>query len=58
MSSCPALLYISEEGFVDLEKEFEQNELNSVVYIISIAMQISNFAVNYKVPHPSLSQTA
>ena len=37
----------SEE--VDLEKEFEQNELNSAVYLISIAMQISNFAVNYKV---------
>ena len=34
---------------VDLEKEFEQNELNSAVYLISIAMQISNFAVNYKV---------
>lgn len=34
---------------IDLEKEFEQNELNSAVYLISIAMQISNFAVNYKV---------
>ena len=34
---------------VDLEKEFEQNELNSAVYLISMAMQISNFAVNYKV---------
>ena len=39
----------SDEEFVDLEKEFEQNELNSAVYLISIAMQISNFAVNYKV---------
>ena len=34
---------------VDLEAEFEQNELNSAVYLISMAMQISNFAVNYKV---------
>ena len=34
---------------VDLEKDFEQNELNSAVYLISMAMQISNFAVNYKV---------
>ena len=39
----------SDEEFVDLEKEFEQNELNSAVYLISIAMQLSNFAVNYKV---------
>ena len=41
------LLFRSEE--IDLEKEFEQNELNSAVYLISMAMQISNFAVNYKV---------
>ena len=39
---------------MDLEKEFEQNELNSAVYLISIAMQISNFAVNYKVSRPSI----
>ena len=39
----------SEEEFVDLEKEFEENELNSAVYLISVAMQLSNFAVNYKV---------
>lgn len=37
-----------DEG-VDLEKEFEQNALNSAVFLISIAMQVSNFAVNYKV---------
>lgn len=42
--------YISRvEGFVDLEKEFEQNTLNSAVFLISITMQVSNFAVNYKV---------
>lgn len=40
---------------VDLEKEFEQNELNSAVYLISMAMQISNFAVNYKVSQRLLS---
>lgn len=39
---------------IDLEKEFEQNELNSAVYLISIAMQISNFAVNYK-GHPFMA---
>lgn len=37
------------EGFVDLEKEFEQNVTNSTVYLISMVMQLSNFAVNYKV---------
>ena len=44
----------SDEEFVDLEKEFEQNELNSAVYLISVAMQISNFTVNYKVSFPSV----
>ncbi len=41
------MFFRSEE--VDLEKDFEKNELNSAVYLISMAMQISNFAVNYKV---------
>lgn len=39
----------SDEEFVDLEKDFEKNIVNSAVYIISVSMQISNFAVNYKV---------
>ena len=38
-------MYVRSED-VDLEKEFEQNELNSAVYLISMAMQISNFAVS------------
>ena len=44
---CADAVYRSED--VDLEAEFEQNKLNSAVYLISMAMQISNFAVNYKV---------
>ena len=44
---CFVVFFRSEE--VDLEKDFEKNELNSAVYLISMAMQISNFAVNYKV---------
>ena len=46
---CADAVYRSED--VDLEAEFEQNELNSAVYLISMAMQISNFAVNYKYVH-------
>ena len=45
--------WLSEED-IDLEKEFEQNELNSAVYLISMAMQISNFAVNYKVSYNNI----
>lgn len=37
--------------FPDLDKEFEPNILNSTVYIISMALQVSTIAVNYR-GHP------
>ena len=37
--------------FPDLDKEFEPNYLNSTVYIISMALQVSTIAVNYR-GHP------
>lgn len=37
------------EEFPDTEKEFKASILNSTVYIISISLQVSTFAVNYKV---------
>lgn len=39
---------ISDDPFVDLDAKFEPSVLNSTVYIISIALQVSTFAVNYK----------
>ncbi|KAH3794144.1 endoplasmic reticulum transmembrane helix translocase-like [Dreissena polymorpha] len=43
-----AQLISPREGKVDLEAKFAPNLLNTTVYIISMSLQVSTFAVNYK----------
>ena len=42
-------LFCREGKHVDLEEEFKPSLLNTTVYIMSMALQISTFAVNYRV---------
>ena len=37
------------DEFADLDSEFKPTIINTTIYIIAMAMQVTTFAVNYKV---------
>ncbi|CAG8739180.1 18402_t:CDS:2, partial [Acaulospora morrowiae] len=45
------VFHYEEKKVVDLEGEFEPSLLNTAVYLISLSMQVSTFAINYQ-GHP------
>lgn len=57
ISEAKQLMPPLETEFVDPEKEFEPNTLNSAVYIVSMSLQLATFAINYR-GHPFMESLA